>query len=102
MTAPLNLTMPINELQTYNPLCYNDINAIIEKCNRFQVSIIDKVGVQFRISIILLTILIAFRLYTTYARPKFAESEFFKKHIDYRIDLAIAVTTICMIGLMFI
>ena len=100
-----NLTFTeFNDLSLFNPSldCTREWAVCQKMISEFKVEIINTVSTRFKIALTLLTILIIYKLYTEYSKPKFSQTIFYKEKIAYRIDFILMITLICLIGLMFI
>lgn len=84
----------INNASTFNPACLSDINKIISRCTDFKINVLQTMNLKFLISVIVLCVLVLYQIQNKYRPFKFQESEFYKKYIDYRVDLVISILLI--------
>jgi len=86
----------------YNPSCIAEMEKFEKFCTDFQIEVINSVSIRFKISLLLMIAVMTFKLYVQYSKPKFSQTEFYKKYVAFRIDFIIAILMIITIGLMFI
>jgi uncharacterized membrane protein (DUF485 family) len=104
MVTPINISTQLLDKDAnsfYNTGCYSEIEKIVRQCSEFQTLIADKVSFQIKLGLIMLLVLILFKVFIEYNKPKFSQTEMFKSIVSYRLDLAIIITLFCVIALFF-
>jgi len=86
---------------TYNTGCVEELNKALARCTTFKIEVSQIYGERLGITLIILILLIFFRIYINNVQPKFSQTEFFKKHIDHRIDLILIVLSICILYIFY-
>lgn len=97
-----NLVTGRDNASFYNPSCIDELQKMATKCTDFKAQVINTVHQRFLIGMIVTFILFAFIIYVKYDKPKFSQTEFYKKHIEYRIDFFTLMIFIITISLLFI
>lgn len=90
----------MTNLTTYNTGCIRETELMAKFCTDFKVQVFQIYQERFIIGFIILVILIFLRLYLTRAEPSITKNEFYLKHIDGRIDLAIMFLSIMLLWLL--
>lgn len=98
---PINASLDIDANSFYNTGCIDEINKIVRQCSEFKADISSRVMSQFHLGMGLLFVLLMFRLYVEYGKPKFSQTEFYRTKIAYRLDFAIIITLFCDVALLF-
>jgi hypothetical protein len=102
----VNYTIPqeafdINNNSFFNTGCIDEINKITERCSQFKLQVIEHMDKKFMIALIILSIFIMYQLAIKYYKPKFSQSRFYMKYIDYRIDFVIIILLVSYIAYIF-
>lgn len=93
----MNYTLPqqafdINNNSLFNTGCIDEINKVFGQQETFRLHVFQVMQHRFIVSLIIMSILIFYQLYfIKYIQPKYSQTEFYKKQIDYRIDLVIII-----------
>lgn len=95
-----NQTIDFAQQQFYNTNCIDEIEKFSKLCTTFKVDVLNNYDLRFKVTIILLLIFVAFRLYTKYSKPQFINSAFWN-YFDMRLDFIIAILCIFTITFMF-
>ena len=98
----MNVTYDPKALSTYSPGCYDEINTYIEICKDFKAEVISSMNARFEIVLYILVFMIFLQAYLKYWKPKFTETEFYKKRVDYRIDFITLMVGLIAIAYLFL
>ena len=101
MNTTLNITTLIinkSEFETFNTGCFEEVTKCMNACSNFKVSIASNIFSRFRIGFIILCLLVLYQIFIKYNKPKYSQSEFYMKYIDYRIDYMIMILAVSLIG----
>lgn len=96
-----NLTYDTHQYNTYNPGCYNEIQKYIKMCTEFKAEVTSIMSQQFKITLILLVIMITYKIYVDNKEPQFSKTEFYQRYIRYRIDFIIIILAFISIAFLF-
>ena len=92
----------INNNSFFNTGCIDELNKMTAKCTNFKAQVVSSISHNFQLTIILLLIFVAYKIFIEYSKPKFSQTEFYQKKIVYRIDFIIMILVIITIAFFFI
>lgn len=82
----------INNNSLFKQNCIDEINKVFGQQESFRLHVFQVMQQRFIISLIVMSLLIFYQIYfIKYIHPKYSQTEFYQKKIDYRIDLVIII-----------
>lgn len=95
------IAFDINNNSFFNPGCIDEINKITTKCSDFKVHVVNTIETRFIIALSITLALILWKLIIEEIEPKFSKTETYK-FINARLNMALFITVLCDIALLFV
>ncbi len=100
--TPPDVAVNINNNSFFNTGCIDEVAKATRMCADFKVQVINKINYNFKVSFFLFIVVVLFKFYVEYSKPKWSQSDVYKNFFAFKVDWIMILLLFTTVALMFV